>query len=178
MDHKTELGELFWSGAKRPPQTLTYDPEDPMSLSFIVAASNVLAYSFGLDYCYNIDKIKEISKNFIMPIINKKSDDIEEVIQKIVGKLKNSNFSGGKILKETIFQEDNETNFHIDLISALANLRARNYKFGVIDKLKIKLIAGKIDPRVITTTAAIVGTVGVELIKLLQVIREQFMFLF
>ena len=33
-----------------------------------------------------------------------------------------------KKIKSAEFEKDNPTNYHIDLISAIANLRARNYK--------------------------------------------------
>ena len=63
------------------------------------------------------------------------------------------------------FEKDDPTNWHIDFISALANLRARNYSIKEVNKLNVKLIAGKIIPALATTTAMIVGIVGLEIIK-------------
>lgn len=51
------------------------------------------------------------------------------------------------------------------MIAAVANLRARNYKIKEVTKFKVKLIAGKIIPALATTTAMVVGAVGVEIIK-------------
>lgn len=50
-------------------------------------------------------------------------------------------------------------------MSALSNLRARNYYIQEADKFKIKLISGRIIPAIATTTAAIVGNVGIEIFK-------------
>jgi hypothetical protein len=47
----------------------------------------------------------------------------------------------------------------------VANLRARNYQIKEVDNFKVKLIAGKIIPALATTTAMVVGTVGLEIIK-------------
>lgn len=72
-------------------------------------------------------------------------------------------------MRETEFEKDNDNNFHIDLITAISNLRARNYRIPELDRIKIKLIAGKIIPAIATTTAMIVGAVGLELIKIVLV---------
>ena len=78
LEHKTEAGQLFWSGPKRPPQILNYDPEDPMSFNFVVAASNIFAYSFGLDYVHDANKIKTLSKAVNLPKFELKKITIKE----------------------------------------------------------------------------------------------------
>ena len=66
------------------------------------------------------------------------------------------------------FEKDDDSNFHIDFIHATANLRARNYRITECDQLKTKLIVWKIIPAIATTTAMIVGGVGMELLKVVQ----------
>ncbi|EAS04669.2 ubiquitin-activating enzyme E1 (macronuclear) [Tetrahymena thermophila SB210] len=180
LDHKTEEGQPFWSGPKRPPQIIYFDENDEEHINFIQSSANIFAYLFGLKYNTNREEIKKMAKSVHVrefkpgnvKISTNQNDntqnvaeDDEQICTKIADELLKLKISSSKKINTTEFEKDDPTNYHIDYVSAIANLRARNYKITEVDKFKVKLIAGKIIPALATTTAMVVGAVGLEIIK-------------
>jgi ubiquitin-activating enzyme E1 len=190
-DHKTEAGQLFWSGLKRLPQAIEFDPKDNTHVEFVFATANLFAFVFKLDPItdknwaaktaseikvnqYNPKKVvvKENEKD----VKEEKAEDDEVVIEELSQLLSSkesqgeSNVLGSKIsarksINTIEFEKDDDNNHHIDFIAAVANLRARNYTIQEVERHKIKMIAGKIIPAIATATAMIVGVVGFEILK-------------
>jgi len=66
------------------------------------------------------------------------------------------------------FEKDDDANFHIDFIYAMANCRSSCYKLDPMDWIQVKLKAGRIVPAMATTTASIAGLQALELVKILK----------
>jgi len=70
-----QYGALFWSGSKRPPKPIEYDPENPLHLGFVVSASFLKAYTSSIiptehkpqDFQQQVQHIKEFSKKEEVP---------------------------------------------------------------------------------------------------------------
>jgi len=61
------------------------------------------------------------------------------------------------LIKPEEFEKDQDNNFHMDFVHAMANCRASSYKLDLMDWIQVKLKAGRIVPAMATTTAAIAG---------------------
>ncbi|KAG2639246.1 hypothetical protein PVAP13_2NG613700 [Panicum virgatum] len=152
-DASTSTGTPFWSAPKRFPRPLQFSATDSSHIQLIMSASILRAESFGI-------AIPDWAKNTI--------DDVA-VIDDLLSKLEEcaKNLPPGFQMKPIQFEKDDDTNFHMDLISGFANMRARNYSIPVVDKLKAKFIAGRIIPAIATSTAMATGLVCLELYKVI-----------
>lgn len=78
-----------------------------------------------------------------------------------------STFAGYR-LTPVEFEKDDDTNHHIDFITAASNLRAMNYSISIASRYQTKQIAGKIIPAIATTTSLVTGLVCLELYKVID----------
>lgn len=185
-DQVTPSGQPFWSGSKKMPSFITFDVNQRLHIDFIVSAANLRAEVFGLeqnrDYSSAIESVQKVDVPVFEPKSNvkipvndseleaEKNDDEdadEEAIRQLAKKLMAMNKSGVKA--QTLqFEKDNDSNLHMDFVVAASNLRAANYKIPPADKLKSKLIAGKIQPAIATSTSIVAGLASLELYKIAQ----------
>ena len=194
-DHKNEEGKPFWSGSKKLPHHIPYDPKNDLCFLFVKRYAIIISRALGL----NVKKeqltdeyIRKVSSEVKIPKFEPKtvkidisennnnnqaeeivSNDLEKDEQKCdeifdeLSKIKRDHIDGSKIKPEE-FEKDHDDNGHIDFIHASANLRARNYDIIECDRPTTKMTAGKIIPTILTTTATVAGHVSLQLYTLLQ----------
>ncbi|GAB2290588.1 E1 ubiquitin-activating protein [Dionaea muscipula] len=189
-DAATSTGAPFWSAPKRFPRPLQFLASDPSHLHYVMAASILRAETFGIpvpDWAKHPHKLAEAVDKVIVPKFQPKegvkivtdekatslsssSIDDAAVINDLIIKLDHchSTLVPNFMMKPIQFEKDDDTNYHMDLIAALANMRARNYSIPEVDKLKAKFIAGRIIPAIATSTAMATGLVCLELYKVLD----------
>ncbi|CAO3643037.1 unnamed protein product [Cunninghamella blakesleeana] len=180
-DSVTSTGQPFWSGPKRAPEPIVFDPNNSTHMDFIVYAANLHAFNYGLkgetDRDYFRNELEKIAVPEFKPkegvkiqvqenetVDNNNDDPIDELINNLPA----PSTLGGFKLEPCEFEKDDDSNFHVDFITAASNLRAINYGIEPTDRHKTKFIAGKIIPAIATTTALVTGLVCLELYKIID----------
>jgi len=184
-DAVTSSGQPFWSGPKRAPKAIKFSTEDPIHMSYIISAANLHAANYGLKGHTDTAAFRKVLSNIAVPEFTPKSnvkiqvteneapasssnDDDGSDLTELVSSLPSSSKLAGFRLTPMEFEKDDDTNHHIDYITAASNLRAINYSIQPADRHKTKGIAGKIIPAIATTTAMATGLVCLELYKLID----------
>ena len=185
-DATTSSGQPFWSGPKRAPDALDFDINEETHYQFILAAANLHAFNYHIkpnnDKAYIASVLDRMVVPEWKPDTNAKfqTDDKEpdpnaggqpddnEVMEVIAKSLPQPKNLGDFKLEPVDFEKDDDTNFHIDFITAASNLRAENYKIQTADRHKTKFVAGNIIPAIATTTALVTGLVVLELYKIID----------
>uniref|UniRef100_A0A8D3CNN1 E1 ubiquitin-activating enzyme n=1 Tax=Scophthalmus maximus TaxID=52904 RepID=A0A8D3CNN1_SCOMX len=160
-----DSGAPFWSGPKRCPHPLEFSTSNELHMDYIVAAANLFAQTYGVQGSTDRAGVVKILQEVKVPTFTPRSGVKIHVSDQ---ELQNNVMVSGKVLFLWDLFIDDDTNFHMDFIVASSNLRAENYDIPPTDRHKSKLIAGKIIPAIATTTAAVVGLVCLELIKIVQ----------
>jgi ubiquitin-activating enzyme E1 len=188
QDSKTAEGADFWSGTKKFPTDLHFDVNNEADVLFVRTFANLWANVFSVQIS-NPNDIVEYLRTLEVPLFRPMDDaeisvtEDEEKKRKekeaakydetqIVDELPEISEQMLNKLTPLSFEKDDDTNFHIDFVTATANLRAKNYEITQADRHKVKGIAGKIIPAIATTTSLVSGLVSVEVYKLLLGINE------
>jgi ubiquitin-activating enzyme E1 len=183
-------GQQFWSGTRRPPKTLQYNPNVSPSnasqleinenyVTFVASAARLRAESLVGDHysapdtVFSKEEVEETLRSAdFSSFFSKKQPSGENSAVAHVRKLIDVDLSNNNrplrrwdVLE---FEKDDETNGHVDFVSSASNLRAISYGIAPVDTMETRRVAGKIVPAMITTTAFVAALSCVELLKASQ----------
>jgi ubiquitin-activating enzyme E1 len=186
-DCVTESNIPFWSSGKKCPVVINFDLQNPLHYDYIVHTSTLWANIFGITQNKSIDQnyINSILHTINLPEVNfdkvekisvtdeeekekekEKEKDIKKDDSDIIATFPPMSYLTTLSIYPQEFEKDDDSNHHIDFITAASNMRATIYQIQTVNKHMTKGIAGKIIPALATTTSVVAGLVSLELYKL------------
>lgn len=188
---KADLG-AFWHGAKRFPSSKEFTPTDDLDLDFLYHGSNLLARIFNLPEVADKEEFRKRAAALKAPkweysgakvdlsegkADEKKneesktagvSDEDKEVIERLKQYISSVDLKSIKALQDNSFEKDDDSNHHVDWVTAASNLRAWNYHIKPTTRSNVRMVAGRIIPAIATTTAMITGFIQLEVYKYIK----------
>jgi len=183
-DHVADDGAPFWGGTRRTPTPAAFDAAEPTHRAFVAAAAALRAASLGVAPPSDADLAPDALEAAAAAAAAAADADADAAAAAAAdGKGEDEAALRARRRKELLahagdgrlprwsgapqtFEKDDDANGHVAFVTAAANLRATNFAIARCDAHTAKRVAGKIVPAIATTTAAVVGLVGMELLKL------------
>lgn len=152
-DQLTANGVPFWSGPKRCPHVLEFDVNNKLHFDYVYTAANLKALMHGVkqnrDAKYIEQLLKEVKvekytrqRSIIKIKIDENeeesdmNDEEEEELLRLRQFFEHAHFKNVHLIPVE-FEKDDDTNLHMDFITACSNLRAENYSIAPTDKHKV-----------------------------------------
>lgn len=177
-----ESGKPYWTGTKRKPRAVEFSAEDALPMEYLYTTANMYAFVFGVDHVRNRDAFEKQVRDMDLKSaawggaagkgVEEKEGEEEIIDPNDMDALKQelNAVDSATLVKATPhdFEKDDDSNFHIDYLTASTNLRSWNYNIRLSARHQVKVTAGRIIPALATTTAMICGLVDNEFCKLVM----------
>lgn len=137
-----ETKKLFWSGLKRVPTPLELDLNDPIHAELIQAGANIYATMFNIpmekdkarvaEAAKKVAPIPFVSRNVKIETEDKKAaveqapivtEDDEKEVESLLEELETFSIDASKAPQCVEFEKDDPSNFHIEFMAGVSNLR-------------------------------------------------------
>jgi ubiquitin-activating enzyme E1 len=180
-----EDGEPFWSGSRKEPKPLSFlaskESDSRQALvnknviDFVRAAARLRIETFSQEAASSGASLISLEEAAAALTHAAASSDVcerdtsdQDTHSLVSNYLKQVAPGAKKQLNVAEFEKDDESNGHVDFVTAASNLRAMCYGIPPVDAMETRRVAGKIVPAMITTTAFVSALSCIELIKLIK----------
>lgn len=180
----------FWHSPRRSPKPIVFDIENNLHITFVTSMAQLLAHAWNVSDTYEIDKPKTLL-SIPIPAFQPKDNkvvvtdeavvapdpmevdcadqDLSAIAKSILESCQNLEKKPGFI---PIYFDKN-IDSHLNFVYAATNLRAAMYKIPAASRAKVKQMTGNIVPSTIIETAVVCGLATIELIKILQQLKDR-----
>jgi len=76
-DAKDKDGNPFWSGPKRAPSPVFFNPHDTLHASFVASCANLIAFNLGIPQNRDINAVAQMAASVNVPVYKPKQIKVE-----------------------------------------------------------------------------------------------------
>jgi len=184
LDSLDDDDNPFWSGARKAPTPLMYTNDGDSQVEtvnsnivdFVRYSARLRMETYEQDISQSLSiseeeakvALQEYSVNKYDNAANEDEDSFQKRITEKIKTAKSLSSPTGEDLTIAEFEKDDDSNGHVDFVTAASNLRAIAYSITPVDAMETRRVAGRIVPAMITTTAFVSALSCIELVKLTQ----------
>lgn len=158
-----------------------------MHFDFVWAAAHLRAFIYGVNVSMDKEVCREFSSRIALPefvprngvkiaasdaeqqsAAQQQPQPDEDAAEALISQIRAQFKASMSQIRPHDFEKDDDSNHHIDFVTACSNLRAANYEITAATRHHVKGVAGKIIPAIATTTALVSGLIALELYKILD----------
>lgn len=165
LDQETEEGRMFWSGRRLPPEPTAFNANEDLHFNYLETCADLISQTVGRTLGLNKLEVKKIANQTMRnrAETHTNSAGFDELQASIDALCPQASKDTIRPLK---YQKDDPTGTQLEFIVSAAHIRCGNYKIEPMERLKIKQIAGGLQPSLPAMSSFVAGLAAAEVLKL------------
>jgi len=165
LDQEVEEGKLFWSGRRLPPEPTAFDANEDLHFNYLETCADLISQTVGRTLGLNKLEVKKIANQTLRsraePHTNSAGfDELQASIDALCPQASKA------AVHPLTYQKDDPSGTQLEFIVSASHIRCGNYKIEPMERLKIKQIAGGLQPSLPAMSSFVAGLAAAEVLKL------------
>jgi ubiquitin-activating enzyme E1 len=165
LDQETEDGKMFWSGRKLPPEPTAFNANEDLHFNYLETCANLISQTVGRTLGLNKLEVKKIANQGLKSRAEAQTssagfDELQGSIDALCPQ------ASKDAIHPLTYVKDDPSGTQLEYIVSASHIRCGNYKIEPLERLKIKQMAGGLQPSLPAMSSFVAGLAAAEILKL------------